>query len=155
MLNMVSRNLIWYQDLLEKNGIKKTKQKDIVLTILLDAGKHLTVEDIYRKANKDAIGKATIYRCIKVFQNLGIVKELPLDGVRYYELKIFGKKPLHIHFQCYVCDSVIDIDDTEVIIDYIKLNQKIERKLGYDVKDSNITLLGICNHCKRSEENDV
>jgi len=105
-------------------------------------------EEIYRRVKIDKIGLATVYRSLKLFERLGIVKEIPMDGVKYYELKIYSKKPLHIHFKCSNCNAIIDIDDTDINLDYIKLNQKIETKRELEVNDVNITLLGFCKKCR-------
>ncbi|MCH3965960.1 MAG: hypothetical protein LKE46_17245 [Clostridium sp.] len=43
----------------------------------------------------------------------------------YYGLKIYSKKPLHIHFKCTNCNDIIDIDDSK-----------------------NIVLFGICSKCR-------
>jgi hypothetical protein len=42
---------------------------------------------------------------------------------------------------------MIDIDDTDINLDYIKLNLKVEQRKGIIVSDANITLLGLCNTC--------
>jgi Fur family ferric uptake transcriptional regulator len=71
-----------------------------------------------------------------------------MDGVNYCELKIYSKKPLHIHFKCSNCKDIIDIDDTYINLDYIKLNQKIEIERGLEIRDVNITLFGLCEKCR-------
>lgn len=43
---------------------------------------------------------------------------------------------------------MVDIDDVDINLDYIKLNQKVEQKRGLEVKDANIKLLGLCKKCK-------
>lgn len=144
----MEKYLSWYKEIIKKNGIKNTKQKDAVLTTLIKASSHLTVEEIYLQIRDIKIGLATIYRSLKLFGDLGIVKEIPMDGVRYYELKLYGKKPLHIHFKCTNCNTVTDIDDTEINLNYIRLNQKVENKIGLEVSDVNITLLGLCKDCR-------
>lgn len=109
---------------------------------------HLTVEEIYQHLKTKRIGLATVYRCLKVFVSLEIAKEIPMAGVNYYELKIFSKKPLHIHFKCSNCNVMFDIDDMDINLDYIKLNQKVEKRREFEVKDANITLIGLCNQCR-------
>jgi Fur family transcriptional regulator, ferric uptake regulator len=144
----VEKYLTCYKEIIKKNGIKNTIQKEAVLNVLIKASSHLTVEEIYKQIKDVKIGLATTYRSLKLFEDLGIVKEIPMDGVRYYELKLFGKKPLHIHFKCKNCNAMIDIDDTETNVDYIRLNQKVESKMEVEVYDVNITLLGLCEECK-------
>ncbi|HKM04555.1 MAG TPA: Fur family transcriptional regulator [Lachnospiraceae bacterium] len=144
----MEKYLAWYKEIIKKNGMKNTIQKEAVLIVLIKASSHLTVEEIYQQIKEVKIGLATIYRSLKLFEDLGIVKEIPMDGVRYYELKLFGKKPLHIHFKCLSCNAMTDIDDTETNLDYIRLNQKVEHKMGVEVNDANITLLGLCKGCR-------
>lgn len=144
----VEKHLTWYKEIIKKNGNKNTIQKVAILNVLIKATSHLTVEEIYQQVKDVKIGLATIYRSLKLFEDLGIVKEIPMDGVRYYELKLFGKKPLHIHFKCTNCNAMTDIDDTGTNLDYIRLNQKVENMMGLEVNDANITLIGICKVCR-------
>lgn len=144
----LQKNLLWYREILSRNNIKNTKQKEKILLELMQSSSHLMAEEIYQRVKNDKIGIATVYRSLKLFERLGIVKEFPMDGVKYYELKIYSKKPLHIHFKCSKCNVIIDIDDADINIDYIKLNQKVEMKRELEVNDVNITLLGLCKKCR-------
>lgn len=144
----LQKNLLWYRELLTRNNIKNTKQKEKILLELMQSSSHLMAEEIYQRVKNDKIGLATVYRSLKLFERLGIVKEIPMDGVKYYELKIYSKKPLHIHFKCSNCNVIIDIDDADINLDYIKLNQKVEMKRELEVNDVNITLLGLCKKCR-------
>jgi Fe2+ or Zn2+ uptake regulation protein len=133
--------------LLERKGYKFTVQRRIILEELLKAGRHINIEEIHEKIKKRNIGLATIYRTLEVFADLGIAKEINVDGISYYEQKLFSKKPLHIHFKCDKCDSIIDIDDKEAIFEYIKLNNMIEEHNKIQIHDMDIMLLGICQKC--------
>ena len=144
----MQKNLLWYREILSRNNIKNTKQKEKILLELMQSSNHLMAEEIYQRVKNDKIGLATVYRSLKLFERLGIVKEIPMDGVKYYELKIYSKKPLHIHFKCSNCNVIIDIDDADINLDYIKLNQKVEMKRELEVNDVNITLLGLCKKCR-------
>ena len=144
----LQKNLLWYREILSRNNIKNTKQKEKILLELMQSSNHLMAEEIYQRVKNDKIGLATVYRSLKLFERLGIVKEIPMDGVKYYELKIYSKKPLHIHFKCSNCNVIIDIDDADINLDYIKLNQKVEMKRELEVNDVNITLLGLCKKCR-------
>ena len=144
----LQKNLLWYREILSRNNIKNTKQKEKILLELMQSSSHLMAEEIYQRVKNDKTGLATVYRSLKLFERLGIVKEIPMDGVKYYELKIYSKKPLHIHFKCSNCNVIIDIDDADINLDYIKLNQKVEMKRELEVNDVNITLLGLCKKCR-------
>lgn len=141
-----------YKEIFAKNGIKYSRQKELILLELIHADCHLTVDQIYQRLKDKKIGIATIYRNIKVFTNFNIVKEVHVDDVNYFELKLFGGKPLHIHFKCIRCNSMFDIDEIDIVLDFIKINQKVEQQKDFLVYDADITLLGLCYDCKEEHE---
>ncbi|MCR1933287.1 Fur family transcriptional regulator [Clostridium tepidum] len=144
----MSTQLDYFKNLIEKKGYKFTFQKKSILRTLIESSTHLNVEELYNKIKKDNIGIATIYRNLKVFERLGIVKELNINGVNYYEMKIFSGKPLHIHFKCLKCNSIIDINDSKLDLEYLKLSRDMEYKENLEVHDANILFLGLCSRCK-------
>lgn len=146
----MKKELIPFKNIMEKGGYKFTKCKRIVLEAVLDSKTHLNVKEIYEKAREkeDNIGLATVYRALKAFNKLSIVKEINISGISYYEIKIFSKKPLHIHFKCIKCNSIIDIDSHGLNFDYLKLNKKIEEENNLEIYDSNIMFVGLCSSCR-------
>lgn len=137
-----------FRKILETKGYKFTLGKQIILKTILDNKTHLNAKEIYEKIKEKNIGLATVYRALKVFNQLGIVKEININGTSYYEMKIFSGKPLHIHFKCYKCNRIIDIDSQNLNYDYLKLNRKIEEENDLEIYDSNIMFLGLCNKCR-------
>ncbi|AOR24153.1 Fur family transcriptional regulator [Clostridium taeniosporum] len=144
----MDKNISFYKSLIKKHGYKFTLQKRIILKEIINSSTHLSVKEIYDRVKNKRIGITTIYRSLKVFNELGIVKEINVDGTNYYEIKIFSGDPLHIHFKCSKCNSIIDIEDKDLNLDYIKLNRKIEEKNNLEIDDLNIMLIGICSKCK-------
>lgn len=134
--------------LIEKNGFKFTKQRKLILEQFFLADRHLSVEEIYQRLKENNIGLATVYRNVKIFNSIGIVKEIVVDGVSYYELKIYSKKPLHIHFQCVKCNDIIDIDERKVALEYLKVNRTIQDINDFKIYDVNIMLIGLCKRCR-------
>lgn len=113
---------------------------------------HLNTEEIYNEIKKENVGIATIYRNLKIFEELGIVKEFNIEGINYYEMKIFSGKPLHIHFKCLKCNSIIDMDNSKLNLEYLKLNRAIERSENLEIYDVNMLFLGLCSRCKEEEK---
>ncbi|MBW6411210.1 Fur family transcriptional regulator [Clostridium weizhouense] len=148
----MDKDISFYKDIIQKNGHKFTMQKRIVLLEIINSKTHLSAKEIYEKVKNENIGFTTIYRSLKLFSDLGIIKEINIDGISYYEIKIFSGKPLHIHFKCSKCNSIIDIDDNYLNLEYIKLNRKVEEKKAVEVNDVDIMLIGICNRCKEDED---
>ncbi|MFL0198844.1 Fur family transcriptional regulator [Clostridium sp. WILCCON 0269] len=144
----MNRDISLYEKLIKKEGYKFTTQKRIVLLEMINANIHLSANEIYERIKDTNIGLATIYRSLKVFNDLDIVKKINVNDINYYEMKIFSGKPLHIHFKCSRCNSIIDIDNVDLIIEYIKLNKKVEEENNLKVNDVNIMLSGVCSKCK-------
>ncbi|AVP63173.1 transcriptional repressor [Clostridium botulinum] len=148
----MGKQLDYFKNLIEEKGYKFTVQKKIILKVLIDSSIHLNAEEIYNKIKKDNIGIATVYRNLKIFEKLGIVKDLNINGVNYYEMKIFSGKPLHIHFKCLKCNSIIDIDNSKLDLEYLKLSRFMEHSEDLEIHDANILFLGLCSRCKEEEK---
>lgn len=144
----MNRDISLYEKLIKKEGYKFTSQKRIILLEMINANIHLSVNQIYEKVKNKNIGLATVYRSLKLFDNLNIIKKIDINNTSYYEMKIFSGKPLHVHFKCSNCNSIIDIDNIDLIIEYIKLNKKVEKANNLEVNDVNIMLSGLCSKCR-------
>lgn len=136
---------------IKKNGYILTKQKKLVLNILYKSQKHLSAEDIYGQLDGSNIGLATIYRALKLYSSLGIVKEIKINDTNYYEMDMFSKKPLHIHFQCMECNQIFDVDNEEMNLEVIRLTNKIQEENELQVYNIDILLKGICGNCKKQD----
>ena len=64
---------------------------------------------------------------------------------------IITGNPLHIYFKCSKCDSIIDIDNKDLNLEYIKLNKRVEEGNNLAVFDVNIMLIGTCSKCKEDK----
>ena len=144
----MKKKLDHFKEIIEDNGFKFTRQKKLILEIFLNSDIHLNVEEINEMLKEDSVGIATIYRGLNQFTELSITKELNIDGTNFYELKMFGKKPLHIHFKCNNCDELIDIDDNNLNLEYINLNHIIEENNDLEIQDTDILFKGLCSKCK-------
>lgn len=143
----MENNLGFFKELLEKKGYKFTKGKAIVLQTISESKSHLNVKEIYERMEDKNIGLSTVYRALRVFTDLSIVKEINVNETNYYEMKIFRGDPLHIHFKCSRCNKIMDIESRELNFEYLKLNSNIERENQIEIYDTNTILLGICKEC--------
>lgn len=139
--------LKFVKELMEQKGYKFTSQRRVIIEELFNVEKHLKFEELYDKIKDRNIGQATVYRSLKLFTDLDIIKAINVDGVNYYEKKIYCKKPLHIHFKCKKCNSIIDINDIDTVIAYLKLNKMIEKNNDVQIHDIDIMLSGLCQKC--------
>ena len=146
-----SNELQKIKSIIERENLKFTIQKQFILEALLSSKEHMTINELHDKLKVNNIGIATLYRNLDSFKNLGIITEINVEGKAYYEMKIFGRKPIHIHFKCTNCGKIMDIEDNKLYHEYLKLNRLIEER-DLLIYDSVVTFKGICSDCKKLKE---
>ncbi|MBC7340126.1 MAG: transcriptional repressor [Firmicutes bacterium] len=108
---------------------------------VLAGSDHPTAEEIYRALRTKRVAIATVYRTLRLFAKLGVVRQLRArDGCVRYELV----GPSHAHFVCLNCGRVFDADQEGV-------RGGGFRGRGFVVTDSEICLFGYCPACTRKE----
>ncbi|SHH96283.1 Fur family transcriptional regulator [Sporanaerobacter acetigenes] len=141
-------NFSLIKDLIEDAGYKMTYQRrEILMEFMKNEEEHLSAEEIYNILKHKGIGISTVYRNIKLFVDLEILKEFKFDDTNYYELKMYARKPLHIHFKCEKCGTIKDIVGREIILKYLKTNNLIEEKYDVEINDVDIMFRGLCDNC--------
>lgn len=146
-----SNELQKIKSIIERENLKFTIQKQLILEALLSSKEHMSINELHDKLKVNNIGIATLYRNLDSFKNLGIITEINVEGKAYYEMKIFGRKPIHIHFKCTNCGKIMDIEDNKLYHEYLKLNRLIEER-DLLIYDSVFTFKGICSDCKKLKE---
>ncbi|MGC2047787.1 MAG: ferric iron uptake transcriptional regulator [Gallionella sp.] len=127
---------------LRNAGLKVTAPRLKMLELLEKAeDRHLSAEAIYRLLLEagEEIGLATVYRALTQFEAAGLVTRHHFEGVQaVYELE---RGPHHDHIVCIHCGRVEEFYD-EVIE---KRQRAIAEKLGFNLRDHNLTLYGECS----------
>jgi len=132
-----------------------------VRSSLAAAGKRLTperallVDIIVRHPHRDAteihqiarskrprIGLATVYRTLRVLEELGVVESRRLgEDHSHYEVR----DREHLHLVCAVCGALADIP---LPIDL----HEVARATGYTVTRARLELVGLCPACARKAD---
>lgn len=98
-----------FQERLGRKGLKLTRQREEILRALMAAERHLGVDEMYvaLKKRDPAIGRATIFRTMKLLQECGLVAEVgAVNGSAKFELK--ADRPHHDHMICIECSRIIE-----------------------------------------------
>jgi Fur family transcriptional regulator, ferric uptake regulator len=77
-----------FQNYIQKYGLRRTAQRDLILEIFLQTEEHLSSEDLYWLVQKQdpAVGQTTVYRTLKLLTEAGLAREVRFgDGKTYYE----------------------------------------------------------------------
>jgi Fe2+ or Zn2+ uptake regulation protein len=123
---------------------RQTKQRGAILGLLRGGYCHLTADQVYDEVRKEipSISKGTVYRNLRVLQEMGLVSELNLnDTVSRFEAKRDG----HYHFHCERCGRVFDIDEPI----NKELDRRIADKTGYKISYHQLEFRGSCHDCQQ------
>src|SRR3954462_12978630 len=92
---------------LQRTGLRRTGQRDLILEIFLRTEEHLTSEDLYRLVQRKdpTVGHTTVYRTLKLLTDAGLAREVRFgDNKTYYEHHY--KHDYHDHMICTACGKV-------------------------------------------------
>ena len=120
-------------------GVKLTDQRKIIARVMTDSNDHPDVDELYSRVLKidSKISIATVYRTVKLFEELGIVTKHDFKGgkARYEQLM----ESHHDHLIDIKTGEIIEFVDDEIE----KLQNKVAEKHGYDLVDHKLELYGI------------
>jgi Fur family ferric uptake transcriptional regulator len=130
-------------DRLEKlcveKGMRMTDQRRVIAHVLAQAHDHPDVEELHRRAHAvdPHISIATVYRTVRLFEDLGILTRHEFHGgrSRYEE----APETHHDHLIDMKSGKVIEFVDEEIEA----LQTAIAKKLGYRLVDHRLELYGI------------
>lgn len=134
-----------FSDYAAKQGLRSTRQRDIILDIFLASHQHLSVEELYFKvkASHPGIGFATVYRTLKLLVEAGVARELTLkDGQARYEHVLAGEH--HDHLICTGCGSIVEFEDETIE----RLQDDIAMRHGFTITSHRLELYGLCPACR-------
>ena len=123
----------------EAQGMRLTEQRKTIAGVLEAADDHPDVEELYARASAidPRISLATVYRTVKLFEESGILEKLDFrDGRARYEA---ADREHHDHLIDLHTGEVIEFVDEEIEA----LQEKIARKLGYELKGHRMELYGV------------
>ncbi|WP_435231704.1 Fur family transcriptional regulator [Pseudopelagicola sp. nBUS_20] len=123
----------------EAKGLRMTEQRRIIAGVLQESKDHPDVEELYARASSQdpRISLATVYRTVKLFEEADILDKLEFgDGRARYE---DAEREHHDHLIDINSGKVIEFVDPEIEA----LQEKIARKLGYQLKGHRLELYGV------------
>ncbi len=107
------------ENALERSGLRATKQREQVFSVLLDKRDHPTAEEIYARARREmpSISLATVYNCLETLTESGLIRAVNFERepTRYCP-----NLTQHAHFYCKATGEVIDIELNDNILSELK-----------------------------------
>jgi Fur family ferric uptake transcriptional regulator len=127
-----------------KKNIKLTENRRIIAQIISQSNDHPDVEELYRRACliNPKIGIATVYRAVKMFEDLGLITRHDFlgKGKSRYELL---EEEHHDHLVDITNDKVYEFFNEELE----QLKNKIAKDLGFELIGHRLEL-----YCKPSKK---
>ena len=135
-----------FKELLKRNGLKYTNQREIILQTLYNNSEHLSPEllhDIIQKNYPDLkIGIATVYRTLSLLEESELVTSISFGAQgKKYEL---DTKHHHDHMICTACGKIIEFVNDEIE----HLQNEVARTHNFKITDHIMQIHGICQECQ-------
>jgi Fur family ferric uptake transcriptional regulator len=143
---MTEEQEVFHQHI-QRAGLKRTAQRDLILEVFLRTEEHLSSEDLYRLVQREdpAIGQTTVYRTLKLLADAGLAREVRFgDGRTRYEHNY--KHPHHDHMICTECGKTIEFFSA----DLEKLQDKIAARHKFEITNHTLRMFGYCADCRHS-----
>jgi Fur family ferric uptake transcriptional regulator len=132
---------------IQKKGLKRTSQRDLILDMFLRTEEHLSSEDLYRLVQEvdPSIGQTTVYRTLKLLTEAGLAREVRFgDGRTHYEHNY--KHQHHDHMICSECGRIIEFFSAELEA----IQDAMAAKHRFQVTQHLLRIIGVCAECRRS-----
>ncbi len=128
---------------LVRHGLKRSTQREAILDAFVRAGSHVSVEDLLKivRRREPAVGRTTIYRTLKLFQEAGLASELLLGSEARFEP--LWNRDHHDHLVCVSCGQIIEFQSPEIE----RLQEEIASGLGFTIEGHRHTIFGRCSKC--------
>ncbi len=135
-----------FREFITKQGLKSTRQRDLILEFFLASQQHLSIEELYLKlrAKHPGIGYATVCRTLKLFSQAGIAHEIHFgDGQTRYEHVTAAEH--HDHLVCTSCGMIEEFENKT--IEEIQL--AVADSHGFLINSHKLELYGLCARCRK------
>ena len=132
---------------LQRKGLKRTAQRDLILDIFLRTEEHLSSEDLYRLVQKEdpTIGQTTVYRTLKLLSEAGLAREVRFgDNRTHYEHNY--KHQHHDHMICSECGRIIEFFSAQLE----GIQDAMAAKHKFQITQHLLRIIGICAECRRA-----
>ena len=128
--------------------MKFSRQRELILSYILDNDKHATADDIYTslKPTNPELSLGTVYRNLAKLAEMDLIRKVsfPNQSDRFDR----NLKP-HIHLICNNCESITDIDSFD-----IPLLENIIPEKNIKIEHYDLILYGICGKCNSKKRHN-
>ncbi|MBI4386501.1 MAG: transcriptional repressor [Elusimicrobia bacterium] len=127
---------------LEESGLRLTRQRREIMNYLLKTDRHLELEEIYQALRKYGIGRATVFRTLRLLEESKLVDHVTSSGgASRYEIQL--ERPHHDHLICIQCGGIQEVRWPELEA----IQDKTCRQMGFEPSWHRHEIFGRCRRC--------
>src|SRR5947209_1413645 len=128
---------------LRKRGYRLTPQRYMILSVIQEAGEHLSIDQILERVQErnPQVSLSTIYRTLELLRELGLVRENHLPGEQPHYETADGKA--HHHLVCRNCRAIIHLDNTLLV----NLNDLLQEQFHFHNLTLDLVSAGYLHSC--------
>lgn len=133
---------------IQKEGLKRTAQRDLILDVFLQSEGHVSGEDLYQlvREKDPTVGQTTVYRTLRLLTDAGLAREVRFgDGRAHYEHNY--KHQHHDHMICSECGKIIEFYSPELEA----IQDAMAAKYKFQLTEHLLRMIGICADCRRKQ----
>ncbi len=134
---------------IQRSGLRKTSQRDLIMETFLSTEEHLTIEDLHRLVQRrdPSVGHTTVYRTLKLLTEAGLAREVRFgDNKTYFEHH--HDHDHHDHMICTACGRVLEFFSEAIE----NLQDEMAEQFGFLPTHHSLRMWGLCSECQRSAE---
>ena len=134
-----------FKKALRDNGLKYTKQREVLIQILYNSDEHFTPEALHAEVKSKYpelnVGIATVYRTLNLLEDSGMATSISFGAQgKKFEL---AHRDHHDHIICKNCNKIVEFEDQDIE----KKQIKVAKNNGFTLTGHLMQLYGICNEC--------
>lgn len=139
--NDVDTLMAQFHAYLNKQGLKSTRQRDVIAEQFFSVDGHLSIEELLQLSRQQhpKVGYATVYRTLKLLTECGLAAERRFgEGNTTYET--LGDSEHHDHLICTECGFVLEFHNEAIE----REQERVARSFGFNVIRHKHELYGLC-----------
>ena len=140
-----------------QGGIRFTKRRKQVLSVLIEADVALSAYEIAERCNADSdsnMPAMSVYRILDLFQEQNFIHKLEIAN-KYVCCSHISCSHEHNRSQFLICGSCRHVEEINLSEDAVKVLQTAASAAGFSAISPQLEIKGRCAQCEQSEDQAV